>query len=193
MDAAPLPGCVQRGELCLLPPLTWPASPTQTPRVPSLNPESQSNLRAKTSGGQPRNGPWSSGASLPSPPLLLIPGGRAEGLAGSPGVGSSGADQPWRPQPASPLPHCQVIPQGVAPSPCIPCCLVLTDDRLFTCHEDCQTSFFRSLGTAKLGDISAVSTEPGKEYCVLVSWGWGRGCRSCRRKALTAHRGPGSP
>ncbi|XP_037840927.2 pleckstrin homology domain-containing family M member 2 isoform X1 [Chlorocebus sabaeus] len=60
-----------------------------------------------------------------------------------------------------------VIPQGVAPSPCIPCCLVLTDDRLFTCHEDCQTSFFRSLGTAKLGDISAVSTEPGKEYCVL--------------------------
>ena len=63
----------------------------------------------------------------------------------------------------------QVIPQGVAPSPCIPCCLVITDDRLFTCHEDCQTSFFRSLGTAKLADISAVSTEPGKEYCLLVS------------------------
>uniref|UniRef100_A0A8C9JGP9 Pleckstrin homology and RUN domain containing M2 n=1 Tax=Panthera tigris altaica TaxID=74533 RepID=A0A8C9JGP9_PANTA len=61
----------------------------------------------------------------------------------------------------------QVIPQGVTPSPCIPCCLVITDDRLFTCHEDCQTSFFRSLGTARLADISAVSTEPGKEYCVL--------------------------
>ncbi|VFV42161.1 pleckstrin homology [Lynx pardinus] len=60
-----------------------------------------------------------------------------------------------------------VIPQGVTPSPCIPCCLVITDDRLFTCHEDCQTSFFRSLGTARLADISAVSTEPGKEYCVL--------------------------
>ncbi|CAK7321578.1 Pleckstrin homology domain-containing family M member 2 [Vulpes lagopus] len=60
-----------------------------------------------------------------------------------------------------------VIPQGVTPSPCIPCCLVITDDRLFTCHEDCQTSFFRSLGTAKLADISAVSTGPGKEYCVL--------------------------
>ncbi|XP_066872899.1 pleckstrin homology domain-containing family M member 2 isoform X1 [Kogia breviceps] len=60
-----------------------------------------------------------------------------------------------------------VIPQGVTPSPCIPCCLVITDDRLFTCHEDCQTSFFRSLGTAQLADISAVSTEPGKEYCVL--------------------------
>ncbi|EPQ20219.1 Pleckstrin like proteiny domain-containing family M member 2 [Myotis brandtii] len=60
-----------------------------------------------------------------------------------------------------------VIPQGVPPSPCIPCCLVITDDRLFTCHEDCQTSFFRSLGTASLADISAISTEPGREYCVL--------------------------
>ncbi|XP_034358208.1 pleckstrin homology domain-containing family M member 2 isoform X2 [Arvicanthis niloticus] len=60
-----------------------------------------------------------------------------------------------------------VIPQGVAPSPCIPCCLVITGDRLFTCHEDCQTSFFRSLGTARLADITAISTELGKEYCVL--------------------------
>ncbi|XP_055979269.1 LOW QUALITY PROTEIN: pleckstrin homology domain-containing family M member 2 [Sorex fumeus] len=59
------------------------------------------------------------------------------------------------------------IPQGVAPSPCIPCCLVVTADRLFTCHEDCQTSFFRSLGTARLADISTVSTDPGREYCVL--------------------------
>ncbi|XP_073937377.1 pleckstrin homology domain-containing family M member 2 isoform X2 [Castor canadensis] len=60
-----------------------------------------------------------------------------------------------------------VIPQGLAPSPCVPCCLVITEDRLFTCHEDCQTSFFRSLGTARLADVSAVCTEPGKEYCVL--------------------------
>ncbi|XP_051028181.1 pleckstrin homology domain-containing family M member 2 isoform X2 [Acomys russatus] len=67
---------------------------------------------------------------------------------------------------------CQAVskgatPQGVSPSPCIPCCLVITEDRLFTCHEDCQTSFFRSLGTARLADISAISTELGKEYCVL--------------------------
>ncbi|XP_005004409.1 pleckstrin homology domain-containing family M member 2 isoform X4 [Cavia porcellus] len=60
-----------------------------------------------------------------------------------------------------------VIPQGVAPSPCIPCCLVITGDHLFTCHEDCQTSFFRSLGTARLADVSAVSMESGKEYCIL--------------------------
>ncbi|XP_028921570.1 pleckstrin homology domain-containing family M member 2 isoform X2 [Ornithorhynchus anatinus] len=60
-----------------------------------------------------------------------------------------------------------VIPQGLAPSPCIPCCLVITDDRLFTCHEDCQTSFFRSLGTMELADIAGVATEPGKEYCIV--------------------------
>ncbi|NXI36703.1 PKHM2 protein, partial [Galbula dea] len=60
-----------------------------------------------------------------------------------------------------------VIPQGVAPTPCVPCCLVLTDKKAFTCHEDCQTSFFRSLGTVELTDVTAVSTETGKEYCIL--------------------------
>ncbi|KAL9825278.1 pleckstrin homology domain-containing family M member 2 isoform 3-T3 [Geothlypis trichas] len=60
-----------------------------------------------------------------------------------------------------------VIPQGVAPTPCVPCCLVLTDEKVFTCHEDCQTSFFRSLGTAELTDVTAISTEAGKEYCIL--------------------------
>ncbi|KAM9370328.1 pleckstrin homology domain-containing family M member 2 isoform 1-T1 [Phaethornis superciliosus] len=60
-----------------------------------------------------------------------------------------------------------VIPQGVAPTPCVPCCLVLTDQKVFTCHEDCQTSFFRSLGTAELTDVTAISTEASKEYCIL--------------------------
>lgn len=46
---------------------------------------------------------------------------------------------------------------------------MLTDEKAFTCHEDCQTSFFRSLGTVELTDITAVSTEAGKEYCILVS------------------------
>ncbi|XP_072305569.1 pleckstrin homology domain-containing family M member 2 isoform X2 [Eucyclogobius newberryi] len=60
-----------------------------------------------------------------------------------------------------------VIPQGVAPTPCIPCCLVLTDMKLLTCHQDCQTSFFRSLGSAELCDVIAVSLEANKEYCVI--------------------------
>ncbi|XP_070812359.1 pleckstrin homology domain-containing family M member 2 isoform X1 [Pituophis catenifer annectens] len=60
-----------------------------------------------------------------------------------------------------------VIPQGVAPAPCVPCCLVVTEQKLFTCHEDCQTSFFRSLATAELAEVASVSTEPGREYCLL--------------------------
>ncbi|XP_033909957.3 pleckstrin homology domain-containing family M member 2 isoform X2 [Acipenser ruthenus] len=60
-----------------------------------------------------------------------------------------------------------VIPQGTVPIPCIPCCLVLTDRKLFTCHEDCQTSFFRSLGGSELIDVTAVCTETGKEYCII--------------------------
>ncbi|XP_040907516.1 pleckstrin homology domain-containing family M member 2 isoform X2 [Toxotes jaculatrix] len=60
-----------------------------------------------------------------------------------------------------------VIPQGVAPTPCIPCCLVVTDRKLLTCHQDCQTSFFRSLGSADICDVTAVSLEADKEYCVV--------------------------
>ncbi|XP_059383820.1 pleckstrin homology domain-containing family M member 2 isoform X2 [Carassius carassius] len=60
-----------------------------------------------------------------------------------------------------------IIPQGVAPAPCIPCCLVLTDRKLLTCHQDCQTSFFRSLGAADLNDVTAVGLEDDKEYCVI--------------------------
>ncbi|XP_067302325.1 pleckstrin homology domain-containing family M member 2 isoform X2 [Pseudorasbora parva] len=60
-----------------------------------------------------------------------------------------------------------IIPQGVAPAPCIPCCLVLTDRKLLTCHQDCQTSFFRSLGGADLNDVTAVCLEDNKEYCVI--------------------------
>ncbi|CAB1427275.1 unnamed protein product [Pleuronectes platessa] len=60
-----------------------------------------------------------------------------------------------------------VIPQGVAPTPCIPCCLVVTDTKLLTCHQDCQTSFFRSLGSADVCDVTTVNLEADKEYCVI--------------------------
>ncbi|RVE70105.1 hypothetical protein OJAV_G00061180 [Oryzias javanicus] len=60
-----------------------------------------------------------------------------------------------------------VIPQGVTPSPCIPCCLVVTKEKLLTCHQDCQTSFFRSLGSADICDVTSVSLEPDKEYCII--------------------------
>ncbi|XP_061153033.1 pleckstrin homology domain-containing family M member 2 isoform X1 [Syngnathus typhle] len=60
-----------------------------------------------------------------------------------------------------------VIPQGTAPAPCIPCCLVVTDSKLLTCHQDCQTSFFRSLGSADICDVEAISLEADVEYCVI--------------------------
>ncbi|XP_006785408.1 pleckstrin homology domain-containing family M member 2 isoform X2 [Neolamprologus brichardi] len=60
-----------------------------------------------------------------------------------------------------------VIPQGVSPTPCIPCCLVVTDKKLLTCHQDCQTSFFRSLGSADICDVIAVSLEADMAYCVI--------------------------
>ncbi|KAG7256209.1 hypothetical protein CRUP_032644 [Coryphaenoides rupestris] len=60
-----------------------------------------------------------------------------------------------------------VIPQGGSPTPCIPCCLVLTDSQLLTCHQDCQTSFFRSLGAAQLCDITSVRLQADQQYCVV--------------------------
>lgn len=60
-----------------------------------------------------------------------------------------------------------VVPQAVVPAPCIPCCLVVTAQKVFTCHEDCQTSFFRSLAAATLAEVASVSTEAGREYCIL--------------------------
>lgn len=60
-----------------------------------------------------------------------------------------------------------VVPQGDVPSPCLPCCLVQTQNKIITCHQDCQTSFFRALGVSELMDLSCVSTIDGKEYCVL--------------------------
>ncbi|KAM5125195.1 pleckstrin homology domain-containing family M member 2 [Mantella aurantiaca] len=60
-----------------------------------------------------------------------------------------------------------VIPQGGVPSPCLPCCLVLTQDKIITCHQDCQTSFFRALGITELMDLSSLGMVDGKEYCVM--------------------------
>ncbi|XP_051895383.1 pleckstrin homology domain-containing family M member 2 isoform X2 [Pristis pectinata] len=60
-----------------------------------------------------------------------------------------------------------IVPQGVVPSPCIPCCLVVTDRMVLTCHEDSQTSFFRLLGSTELTSVSSVSIAPSREYCLM--------------------------
>uniref|UniRef100_A0AAY4BCN7 Pleckstrin homology domain-containing family M member 2 n=1 Tax=Denticeps clupeoides TaxID=299321 RepID=A0AAY4BCN7_9TELE len=60
-----------------------------------------------------------------------------------------------------------VVPHGMAPTQCISCCLVVTNKKLLTCHQDCQTSFFRSLGGAELRDVTAVCLEEDREYCMI--------------------------
>uniref|UniRef100_A0A8C9Q2N3 Pleckstrin homology domain-containing family M member 2 n=1 Tax=Spermophilus dauricus TaxID=99837 RepID=A0A8C9Q2N3_SPEDA len=62
-----------------------------------------------------------------------------------------------------------VIPQGVAPSPCIPCCLVVAEDRLFTCHEDCQTSFFRSPARSSCREFSPEGPQPPAPWVIYLS------------------------
>eukprot|EP00058_Branchiostoma_floridae_P015666 XP_002601154.1 hypothetical protein BRAFLDRAFT_121069 [Branchiostoma floridae] len=68
---------------------------------------------------------------------------------------------------------CQAVSQGVPekgepPSSVVPCCLALTSLKLFACHEDCQTSFFRSLGSVGLKDISGLSVDEEIDYYCIV-------------------------
>ena len=52
----------------------------------------------------------------------------------------------------------------------VACCLVLTSSRLFTCHEDVQTGFIRTLAAGNVIDISNVYTDTEySQYCVIVS------------------------
>lgn len=53
---------------------------------------------------------------------------------------------------------------------CLACCLILTPQKILMCHEDVQTSFFRTLGSANVVDVTAITEDPFvKTYCVLVS------------------------
>ncbi|KAK3602738.1 hypothetical protein CHS0354_017184 [Potamilus streckersoni] len=68
---------------------------------------------------------------------------------------------------------CQAVSEGLQTGPacgsCLTCCLVLTSQKLMMCHEDLQTSFIRTLGSASLVDITAVLTDPTcKSFCVLA-------------------------
>ncbi|XP_069115023.1 pleckstrin homology domain-containing family M member 2-like [Argopecten irradians] len=67
---------------------------------------------------------------------------------------------------------CRAVAQGLEDTSkmvsCLPCCLVLTPQKLLMCHEDVQTSFLRTLGSANLLDITNVLTDPSvNNYCIL--------------------------
>lgn len=65
----------------------------------------------------------------------------------------------------------QAVSQGHSEcetSPCISACCVLTERKIFVCHEELETNFIRSLGKADIQDVSMVHLDPtGAPYCIL--------------------------
>ncbi|XP_002737998.1 pleckstrin homology domain-containing family M member 2-like [Saccoglossus kowalevskii] len=55
-------------------------------------------------------------------------------------------------------------------SPCIACCLILTDQKFITCHEDFQTGFFRCLASCKIEDIGGITVDPDNRYYCIVEF-----------------------
>ncbi|XP_062590426.1 pleckstrin homology domain-containing family M member 2-like [Saccostrea cucullata] len=68
---------------------------------------------------------------------------------------------------------CQAVAEGLqkkelAKPSCLPCCAILTSNKLFLFHEDLQISFFRTLGSANIADIVCVLIDPAvNTYCIL--------------------------
>ncbi|KAH3824295.1 hypothetical protein DPMN_126129 [Dreissena polymorpha] len=53
---------------------------------------------------------------------------------------------------------------------CVPCCAVISKFQLLMCHEDLETNFMRTLGSANLHDVtSMLSDNKDTSYIVLVS------------------------
>ncbi|XP_052821239.1 pleckstrin homology domain-containing family M member 2-like isoform X2 [Mya arenaria] len=68
---------------------------------------------------------------------------------------------------------CQAVSEGLkmkcSRASCIPCCMVVSKFKLLVCHEDLETNFMRTLGSANLHDVSALLTDEfNKSYIVLV-------------------------
>ncbi|XP_067659554.1 pleckstrin homology domain-containing family M member 2-like [Haliotis asinina] len=50
----------------------------------------------------------------------------------------------------------------------LPCCSVLTHQKILMCHEDVQTSFFRTLGSANIEEVTGITIDAEvKNYCIL--------------------------
>ncbi|XP_038077828.1 pleckstrin homology domain-containing family M member 2-like [Patiria miniata] len=73
---------------------------------------------------------------------------------------------------------CQVVAQAQVaatspthtPSPCQPCCSVITSHKLLICHEDCQTNFYRLLAGVDITDISGLTHDPQDGTYVIVEF-----------------------
>ncbi|XP_063409233.1 pleckstrin homology domain-containing family M member 2-like isoform X1 [Mytilus trossulus] len=69
---------------------------------------------------------------------------------------------------------CQAVAEGIDSKVtekmgCMACCLVMSQHKLLMCHEDLQSSFYRTLGSANVIDVTSVLEDPNvKTYLVLV-------------------------
>ena len=53
---------------------------------------------------------------------------------------------------------------------CVACCCIMTQDRIFMCHEDVQTNDVRTLSSLSIALINAVFIDSETDSCcVLVS------------------------
>ncbi|CAH1774955.1 unnamed protein product [Owenia fusiformis] len=53
---------------------------------------------------------------------------------------------------------------------CMACCLVLTNSKILMCHEDPQTHFFRTLGSADVTDVSQLLQDTGAATYVILDF-----------------------
>ena len=52
---------------------------------------------------------------------------------------------------------------------CVPCCTVITMNKIYFCHEDLNSGFYRLLEAIKLQEINRISFDNDQPYfCILV-------------------------
>jgi pleckstrin family protein M 2 len=68
---------------------------------------------------------------------------------------------------------CKIISLGnlhtdVPTNTCLPCCSITTNNKLYFCHEDLNTGFYRLLETIKMQEINRISFDNENPfYCIL--------------------------
>ncbi|KAK6176297.1 hypothetical protein SNE40_014604 [Patella caerulea] len=67
---------------------------------------------------------------------------------------------------------CRAVSEGMQPDgtpfSCLPCCAVVTNQKILMCHEDVQTSFFRTLGSANIEEVTGITQDQENDaYCVV--------------------------
>ncbi|KAK7093603.1 hypothetical protein V1264_007325 [Littorina saxatilis] len=66
---------------------------------------------------------------------------------------------------------CLAVSEGMQDSAnlsCLPCVSVVTGQKLLLCHEDVQTKFCRTIASAKVEEVTALTVDPEvKTYCIV--------------------------